>query len=64
MFTHGDKLNEQRKADIVTSMFRKQHGEATFSHVLSGHNHHATQRDVSGVLVETFPVLPVPDHGT
>jgi len=61
LFTHGDKLNEQRKADIVTAMFRREHGNAVFSHVLSGHNHHATQRDISGVLVETFPVLPVPD---
>lgn len=61
LFTHGDKLNEQRKADIVTAMFKRQHGMAEFSHVLSGHNHHATQRDISGVLVETFPVLPTCD---
>jgi UDP-2,3-diacylglucosamine pyrophosphatase LpxH len=61
LFTHGNKLNDQRKADIVTSLYRKQHGEALFSHVLSAHNHHATLRDISGVMVETFPVLPTPD---
>lgn len=61
LFTHGDKMNEQRKADIVTAMFRRAHGEALFSHVISGHNHHNTMKDVSGVMVETFPVLPVPD---
>ena len=61
MFTHGDKLNDQKKADIVVSKFRKQHGKADFSHVLSGHVHHASQKEISGVLVETFAALPVPD---
>lgn len=61
LFTHGDKLNEQKKANIAVGMFRKQHGNATFTHVLSGHVHHATQRELSGVLVETFAALPSPD---
>jgi len=61
LFTHGDKLNHQKKADIVVSLFRQQHGAAKFSHVLSGHVHHRDSKDVSGVLVETFPALPVPD---
>jgi len=61
MFTHGDKLNDQKKADIAVSKFRKEHGNADFSHVLSGHVHHASQKELSGVLVETFPALPVPD---
>jgi len=61
LFTHGDKLNHQKKADIAVSLFRQQHGAAKFSHVLSGHVHHRDSKDVSGVLVETFPALPVPD---
>jgi len=61
VFTHGDKLNDQKKADIVVSMFKQAHGAANFSHLLSGHVHHETQKRISGVLVETFPALPTPD---
>jgi UDP-2,3-diacylglucosamine pyrophosphatase LpxH len=61
LFTHGDRLNDQKKADIVVANYREQHGAAKFSHVLSGHLHHAYQKDLSGVLVEIFPVLPSPD---
>jgi len=61
LFVHGDRLNTQRKADIVTSRYRKEHGSAKFSHVLSGHLHHADSKELSGVLVEIFPVLPTPD---
>lgn len=60
-FTHGDRLNDQKKADIAVSMFRKEHGNAKFTHVLTGHVHHASQKEVSGTLVETFPALPSPD---
>lgn len=61
LFTHGDKLNDQKKANIAVSKFRHLHGAAKFTHVLCGHVHHASQKEISGALVETFPALPTPD---
>lgn len=61
LFVHGDGLNDQKKAGMVTSRYRKEHGQAAFSHVLSGHLHHAYQKEMNGVLVEIFPVLPSAD---
>ena len=61
LMTHGDRLNDQRKADIAVGMFRELHGAAKFTHVLTGHVHHASQKEVSGALVETFQALPTPD---
>jgi len=61
VFTHGDKMNDQKKADIVVSMFKQAHGRAAHSHLLSGHLHREAQVRVSGVLVETFAALPMPD---
>lgn len=59
--THGDKLNDQKKADIAVGHFRSQHGAAKFTHVRCGHVHHASLKEVSGCLVETFQALPTPD---
>lgn len=59
--THGDKLNDQKKADIAVGHFRKFHGAAKFTHVRCGHVHHASLKEVSGCLVETFQALPTPD---
>jgi UDP-2,3-diacylglucosamine pyrophosphatase LpxH len=59
--THGDRLNDQKKADIAVSMFRDQHGAAKFTHVLSGHVHHSSVKEVSGCYIETFQALPTPD---
>lgn len=61
LFVHGDGLNDQKKAGLVTSRYRKEHGQAKFSHVLSGHLHHAYQKELNGVLVEIFPVLATSD---
>lgn len=59
--THGDRLSDQRKADIAVGHFREHHGAAKFTHVLCGHVHHASQKEISGCLVETFQALPTPD---
>ena len=59
--THGNTLNDQKKANIAVGMYRDLHGAAKFTHLLSGHVHHARQVEISGVLVETFPALPTPD---
>jgi len=61
LFTHGDKLNAQKKANIAVGAYRDLHGAAKFTHVLSGHLHHTRQEELSGALVEIFPVLPTPD---
>jgi len=61
LMTHGDRLSEQKKADIAVSMYRDYHGSSKFTHVLSGHVHHANFREVSGCFVETFQALPTPD---
>jgi hypothetical protein len=58
---HGDKLNEQKKANIATGMFKELHGNAKFTHIKSGHIHHSTQKEISSCLVETFQALPTPD---
>lgn len=59
--THRDRLNDQRLADIATAMFREKHGNAKFTHVRTGHLHHAAHKEVSGCFVETFQALPTPD---
>lgn len=59
--THGDKLSDQKKADIAVGKFRDLHGAAKFTHVLCGHVHHGSQKEISGCLVETFQALPTPD---
>lgn len=59
--THGDRLSDQRKADIAVGHFREHHGASKFTHVLCGHVHHASQKEISGCLVETFQALPTPD---
>jgi len=61
IFTHGDKLKDQDKANLAVSLFRKEHGNASFSHVVSGHLHHARLIELSGVLVEIFQVLATAD---
>jgi hypothetical protein len=58
---HGDRLNEQKKANIATGMFKELHGNAKFTHIKSGHIHHSTQKEISSCLVETFQALPTPD---
>jgi UDP-2,3-diacylglucosamine pyrophosphatase LpxH len=59
--THGDKMNNQKKADVAVGKFREYHGNSKFTHVVSGHLHHTEQKELSGALVETFSVLPPPD---
>ena len=59
--THGDRLNNQKKADIAVGLYREFHGNAKFTHVATGHVHHSEQKELSGVLVETFSVLAPPD---
>lgn len=59
--THGDRLNDQKKADIAVGRYRDMHGAAKFTHVLTGHVHHASQKEISGCLIETFQALPTPD---
>ena len=59
--THRDRMNDQRLADVATAMFRAKHGGAKFTHVRTGHLHHAAIKEVSGCLVETFQALPTPD---
>ena len=61
LVTHGDRLSHQKKVDIVTSMFREQHGAASFTHVLSGHLHHHDTKEQGGALSEIFQVLPTKD---
>ena len=61
MATHGDRLTGQKKADIAVAKFRKEHGKANFTHVVSGHLHHTEQKELSGALVEIFSVLTPPD---
>ena len=57
LFTHGDRLTKQKKADIATAKFRKEHGSANFSHCISGHLHHYEADTISGVFVEIYEVL-------
>ena len=59
--THGDRLTPQKKADIAVAKYRHEHGNAKFTHVVSGHLHHTEQKELSGVLVEIFSVLTPPD---
>lgn len=59
--THGDRMNNQKKADVAVGKFRELHGTSKFTHVVSGHLHHTEQKELSGALVETFSVLPPPD---
>lgn len=59
--THGDRLSDQKKADIAVGKFRDLHGAAKFTHVLTGHVHHSSYKEVSGAWVETFQALPTPD---
>ena len=59
--THGDRLTDQKKADIAVAMYREEHGDAKFTHILSGHVHHASVKEISGCFVETFQALPTPD---
>lgn len=61
LMTHGDKLNDQKKADIAVSMYKQYHGSAKFTHVLCGHVHHSSLKEISGCYVETFQALPTPD---
>lgn len=59
--THGDRLTPQKKADIAVAKYRHEHGNANFTHVVSGHLHHTEQKELSGALVEIFSVLTPPD---
>ncbi len=59
--THGDRLTGQKKADIAVAKYREEHGNAKFTHVVSGHLHHTEQKELSGALVEIFSVLTPPD---
>lgn len=59
--THGDRLSGQKKADIAVAKYREEHGNAKFTHVVSGHLHHTEQKELSGALVEIFSVLTPPD---
>ena len=61
LFVHGDNLNIQKKAGIVTAKYRARHGNAVFSHVISGHLHHKEAKEYNGAYVEIFPVLCPPD---
>jgi UDP-2,3-diacylglucosamine pyrophosphatase LpxH len=59
--THGDRMSAQKKADVAVAKYRKEHGNAEFTHVVSGHLHHTEQKELSGAVVEIFSVLPPPD---
>ena len=59
--THGDRMNNQKKADVAVGKYRERHGNANFTHVVCGHVHHTEQKELSGALVESFSVLPPPD---
>lgn len=61
LITHGDRLNHQKKVDIAVGPFRKYHGAANFTHILSGHLHHTDIKEIGGALSEIFQVLPTQD---
>ena len=59
--THGDRLSPQKKADIATAKYRKEHGAANFTHVVTGHLHHNKVDELGGAMVEIFSVLTPED---
>ena len=61
LFTHGDRLTHQKKADVAVGEFRHLHGAANFTHIVSGHLHHKDVKELSGCVSEIFQVLPTSD---
>jgi len=54
-------LTPQKKADIATAKYRKEHGAANFTHVVTGHLHHNKVDELGGAMVEIFSVLTPED---
>lgn len=61
LYVHGDGLTDKKKMGVVTSLFKKEHGNAEFTHVIAGHLHHAKVIEDGGMTLEIVQALPNPD---
>lgn len=59
MVNHGDNINDNRLAGVMTRIAAEAWGRTKYRRAWTGHIHHKTRREHdSGVLIETFPILP------
>lgn len=58
---HGDKINANRLYEAITRNLRKEWGEADHVYCYLGHIHHKDAKEVGGMTIEHFGVLPPPD---
>jgi len=59
---HGDGINDHRLAGVMTRAASEAWGRTRYRRWWTGHIHHKTRREhESGVLIESFPVLPPVD---
>jgi hypothetical protein len=58
---HGDKINAARLYESITRNLRKEWGEADHVYCYLGHIHHTNAKEIGGMHLEHFGILPPVD---
>ena len=58
---HGDKINATRLYEAITRNLRKEWGDADHVYCYLGHIHHRDAKEIGGMTIEHFGVLPPRD---
>lgn len=58
---HGDKINASRLYEAITRDLRKEWGDARRTYCWLGHVHHKQSKEVGGMLMEHWNVMPPKD---
>jgi len=62
MTTHGDEAKAERLMGVMACDRAKDWGETEHRHILCGHVHHSSVKELPGCTVETFPTLAPKDR--